>query len=85
MLFRSQNIARREIRQQRSQIPGLFDCRAGGHTDARAHFVGDDACERRLTEARRAVEQNMVEWLIAPVSYTHLGGRRCKPWALPTS
>ena len=70
-----QNIARREIRQQRSQIPGLFDRRAGGHTDARTHFVGDDACERRLAETRRAVEQHMVERLIAPSGGFNINGK----------
>ena len=70
-----QNIARREIRQQRSQISGLFDRRAGGHADARAHFVGDDACERRLAETRRAVEQDMVERLIAPPGSLNINGK----------
>ena len=70
-----QNIARREIRQQRGQISGLFDCRAGGHADARAHFVGNDACKRRLAETRRAVEQDMVKRLIAPPGSLNINGK----------
>ena len=62
-------------REQRRQIARLFDGRAGGHADARAHLVGDDARERRLAEARRTVEQHVVERLIAPARGLDVDGQ----------
>ena len=74
-LVDEQDVARGEVRQQGGQIPGLFDGRAGGHADARAHLVGDDARERRLAEARRTVEQHVVERLIAPARGLDVDGQ----------
>ena len=64
-LINKENVALGEVRQQRGQIARLFDGGAGRHADMHAHFVGDNAGERRLAEAGRTVEQHMVERLVA--------------------
>ena len=52
-----------EIREQRRQIPCFFDGGAGGDADIDPHLVGDDARQRGLAQARRAVKQHMVQRL----------------------
>ena len=42
-----------------------MDGRAGGEAQADAHLGGDDAGERGFAEAGRAVEQDVVELLVA--------------------
>ncbi len=54
-----------QVGQQRRQIAGLFDRRSGGNAHVHAHLVCDDGGHRRLAQARRAVEQHVVERLTA--------------------
>ena len=62
-LVHKENVVFAEIRQQGRQIAGLFDGRAGGDADVDSHLGGDDARQRGLAQARRAVEQHMVQRL----------------------
>ena len=62
-LVHKQNVVFTEIGQQRRQVPGLFDGGAGGDADVHPHLGGDDACQRGLAQARRAMEQHMVQRL----------------------
>ena len=64
-LIHEQDVVLVEIGQQRRQIAGLFNGRAGGDADVDAHLLGDDAGQRGLAQARRAVEQHMVQRLRA--------------------
>jgi len=60
-LVHKQDVPLVEVCQQRRQIAGLFNGRAGGDTDVDPHLLSDDACQGRLAQSRRAVEQNMVQ------------------------
>ena len=50
---------------KRGEVARLGDHRAGGGAEADAHLAREDSGERGLAEARRAVEQHMVERLAA--------------------
>ena len=60
-LVHKQDVSLVEVCQQRRQIAWLFNGRAGGDTDVDPHLLSDDACQGRLAQSRRAVEQNMVQ------------------------
>ncbi len=64
-LVDEQHVARLQIGQQRRQIAGARDHRAGGRAEADAELARDDLRQRRLAEARRPEEQHMVERLAA--------------------
>ena len=49
-----------ETRQNRGEVAGVLDCRAGRQTQRRPHLRRDDHRERRLTQSGRAGEQNVV-------------------------
>ncbi len=66
-LVDEQDIALLQIGQQGGKVAGLFDGRAAGDADLHAHLVGDDAGQRGLAQARRAVEQDVVHRLAAPL------------------
>ena len=54
-----------QIRQESGEVAAPFDGGAGRLAEVDAELVGDDAGERRLAEARRPVEQDVVERLAA--------------------
>ena len=60
-LIHKQDVPLVEVRQQRRQIAGLFNGRAGGDADVDPHLLSDDARQRGLAQSRRAVEQNVVQ------------------------
>jgi hypothetical protein len=60
-----QHIAFFEIGQQRREIAGLRDHRAGRRAEADAQFARHDLRQRGLAEAGRADEQHMIERLAA--------------------
>ena len=64
-LVDEQHVALFEIGQQRREIAGLGDHRAGGGAEIHAELARDDLRQRGLAEARRADEQHMVERLLA--------------------
>ena len=74
-LVDEQHVARAEVRQQRREVAGLFDRRAARDAQVHAELVRDDARERRLAEARRTVEQHVVERLIAPARGLDVDGQ----------
>src|SRR5439155_21127404 len=49
-----------EVREDRGEIPGTLQRRAGRRTEPHAHRVRHDACERGLAEPWWAGEQQMI-------------------------
>ena len=64
-LVDEQDVALLEIGQERGEVAGLGDHRAGGGAEVDAELARDDLGERGLAEAGRAGEQDMVERLAA--------------------
>ena len=64
-LVDEQHVARLEIGEQRGEIAGLGDHRAGGGAEIDAQFARHDLRQRGLAQARRADEQHMVERFLA--------------------
>ena len=60
-----QHVARLQVREQSGQIAGLLEDRAGSLTQIDVQFVGDDVCERRLAEAGRSEDQDVIQRLAA--------------------
>ena len=56
-----ENFARFERSEDGGQVALALEQRAGTGLDGDAQFVGDDLRERRLAQARRAVEQHVIE------------------------
>jgi hypothetical protein len=65
-----EHFAGREVRHDTDQVARLFDRRTGRRAHRDAHLVRDHVGERRLPEARRSVEQDVIERLASL-----LGGR----------
>jgi len=61
-----QNIVRLKICQDRGEVARFRNHRAGGCAEADAHLAGQDLRQRRLAEARRAEQENMVQRLSPP-------------------
>ena len=64
-LVDEQHVARLEIGEERRQIAGALDDRAGGRAEADAQLARDDLRQGRLAEARRPEQQHMIERLAA--------------------
>ena len=64
-LVDEEHVARLEVGEDRRQVAGALDDRPRGGADADAHLSGDDVRERRLAEARRPVEEHVVEHVAA--------------------
>ena len=60
-LVDEQHLARREVRDDADEIAGLLDRGARGRAHLHAELVRDHVGERRLAEARRSVQQHVVE------------------------
>ena len=60
-LVDEQDVPLAQIRQKRRKVARLFNGGAGRDADVHSHFLGNNARERRLAEARRAVQQHVVE------------------------
>ncbi len=56
-----QHVPGLEVGEDRGEVAGALDDRAGGGAEADAEFAGDDLGERGLAEAGRAVQQDMVQ------------------------
>ena len=67
-LIDEQHVTRLQGSQQAGQVAGPVEHRSGRDLHVDPHFVGDDVRERGLAQARRAVEQRVVQRLPA-----HLG------------
>mgnify|MGYP003370841034 CR=1 FL=1 len=59
-LVDEQHVPFLQVGEQRRQVAGLFDGRAGRDADLDAHLLGDDARQRGLAQTRRAVQQDVV-------------------------
>ena len=59
-LVDEQDVALVERRQDRGEVPGPLDRRPGRVADVHAELAGDDRRERRLAEAGRAVEEDVI-------------------------
>ncbi len=64
-LVDEQHLAGLEVGHDRGQIAGAFDRGARRGAERRAHLARDHVCERGLAEAGRAVEQDVIERLVA--------------------
>ena len=62
-LVDEQHVAVFEIGEQRGEVAGLGDHRAGGRAEIHAELARHDLRERRLAETGRSCEQHMVERL----------------------
>ena len=60
-LVDEQDVALLEIRQQRRQVARPLHHRTGRGLDVDSHLARDDVSERGLAQARRPVEQEMVQ------------------------
>ena len=63
-LVDEQHVARVQVREDGGQIARPLDGRAAGDADVVAHLRGDDARQRGLAQAGRAVEQDVVQRLV---------------------
>ncbi len=57
--------------EQAREVAGLFDRRAAGVLDVHAHRVREDVGERRLAEAGRTAEQDVLEHIAALLRGLH--------------
>ena len=64
-LVDEQHVALFQIGEQRREVAGLGDHRAGGGAEVHAELARDDLRQRGLAEPRRADEQHVVERLVA--------------------
>ena len=62
-----EHIAAAQVGQDGRQIASALDDGAGGDLEVSAHFVGDDRGQGRFAQARRAIEQNMIQGFFAPL------------------
>ena len=63
-LVDEQDVALLEIGEERGEVAGLGDDRTGGRAEIDAELAGDDLRQRRLAEARRPDEEDVVERLV---------------------
>ena len=63
-LVHKEHVTVRQVGQQRRQVTGPDERRAGRDPERGTHFVGDYASERRLAEPRRPGEQHVVRRLV---------------------
>ena len=64
-LVDEQHVARLEVGEDRGEIPGALDHRAGGGAEADAKLAGDDLGQRGLAEAGGAMKKHMVKGFAA--------------------
>ena len=64
-LVNEKDVALLEVGEQSGKVGAFLENRAGGMVDFDPHLVRDDVRERRLAQARRAIEQHVVEGLAA--------------------
>ena len=75
-LVDEQHVGVLEVGQQRGEVAGLGDHRAGGGAEADPHLARDDLRQRRLAEPGRAEEQHMVDRLAARSCAASMNTRR---------
>ena len=65
-LVDEEHVLRLEVRQDSREVARPRDHRSGGEAQPGRHLAGHDVRQRRLSEPRRAGEENVVERLAAP-------------------
>ena len=63
-LIDEQHIVRFEAREQPCEVTGFVQHRTAGYLESHAKLIGDDITQGRLTQARRAEEQDVVQTLV---------------------
>jgi len=64
-LVDEQDVARAQVGEDGRQVARPLDRRAGRHLEPYAHLVAEGMSERRFAESGRAVEQHVVQRLLA--------------------
>ena len=59
-LVDEEDVALLEAGKNRGKVTSVLDRGAGGQSQGRSHLRGDDHCQRRLAESRRARKQDVV-------------------------
>ena len=62
-LVDKQHVPRGQVGKQSRQIPCMADGRAAGHPEVPAHLVGHDGRQGGFSQARRAIEQGVIQGL----------------------
>jgi len=71
----SQDVAGFQVGHDRRQVAGAFDCRARRLTQAGFHLVGQNVRQGGLAQSGGAVEQDVVEGLVAVLGGRHQNGQ----------
>ena len=74
-LVNKENIPGVQVGQQRRQISGLFNGRAGGDADIDPHLVGDDPRQGGFAQTGRAVKERVIQRLIPPAGGFNVDGQ----------
>ena len=70
-LVDEQHILRLQRGEDASEVTRFVEDRAAGDLESHAQFVGDDVAQGRLAQARRAVEQGVVQRFAAVLGGFH--------------
>ena len=82
-LVDKQDVAGVQARQDGGQVTRALDGRPRGDAQLRAHLRGHDARQRGLAQARRAVEQHVIQRLMAQRRGLHVDAQRLLDCVLP--
>ena len=63
-LIDEQHVPGLQPSQDGRHIPSPLDGRAGGDLDVHPHFMGDDVAQSGLAQARRSVDDDVVQGLV---------------------
>ena len=63
-LVNKQHVPRRQVAEDGGQVPGPVNGRAGGNADVLPHLRGHNAGQGGFAQARRAIEQHMVQGVV---------------------
>ena len=74
-LIDEKHIPRLQGSEQPGQISRFVQHRTGSHLHVHPHLVGDDMRQRGLSQAGRAVEENMVQGLPAQFGGLYINGK----------
>jgi hypothetical protein len=78
-----EDVTVRQVGQQRRQVAGPHERRAGGDPERGTHFVGDYPGERRLAEPWWPGEKHVVRRLFAPARRLDHDGQVLLQLSLP--
>ena len=64
-LVDEQDVALAQVGQDRGQIAGALDGRSRGDLQPDAHLAAEDVCQRSFAQARRPIQQHVIQRLAA--------------------